>query len=148
MKLIDKLKTLLRAKASPSNVGHRRVPIPKRRPTPQDDAGASLDPAAAGWGFKLEPAEKAKELTGEYLEQLALEAYLNGPAFAFSDEELTSRFEAYFDRLVERGELQRVESPVDGGRVQSWIQAQQTRIVTLIVWWQAHGGPDIEARVL
>jgi hypothetical protein len=93
------------------------------------------------------------QLLNDFIEQLALEAYHNGEGFEFSREELEPRFLAFFDRLVEEGELQRLEdAPRTHGRSvlgpRRWIRAQQIRIKRLVDWWRLQDGPDIEAKLL
>jgi hypothetical protein len=104
--------------------------------------------AEVGWGFVLTPAEDATRLLDTLVEQLALEAYVNGADFRFSDEELTSRVLAAIDRAVARGELARSEEPAGEEGRRGWIQAQQGRIDGLVAWWHAGGGPDVEAKVI
>ena len=151
MKLQDKIATLFRTKLSPSSRPGARS-VPSRRPTPIEDGSLPLDPRYA-WGFALEPADKMRLLLNEFIEQLALEAYLNGPGFEFTHQELEPRFLAFFDRLTQEGELQRLDNaPLEPGRPvvgpKRWIEAQQIRISRLAQWWRLQGGPDVEAKVL
>jgi hypothetical protein len=151
MKLRDKIATLFRAQrrrpTSQPGRERREEPPPERRPTPADDPSSPLDPVHA-WGIPLEPADKAVALTSDLIEQLALEAFLNGPAFEFTDAELELRFLAFIDRMVEAGELSR-RDPLPGRHDPSpWIKAQGTRINRLAGWWRRQGGPDIAAKVL
>ncbi len=151
MKLRDKIATLFRARRRPPP--SRPVstapqePLPDRRPTPTDDPSTPLDPVHA-WGTPLEPADKAVALISDLIEQLALEAYLNGPGFEFTDEELELRFLAFIDRLVEAGELTRRDPRPGTHDPSPWIRAQATRISRLVQWWRQQGGPDITAKVL
>jgi hypothetical protein len=151
MRLIDKIATLFRARRRPPS--SRQVPergeepIPERRPTPTDDPSFPLDPVHA-WGIPLEPADRAVALIGELIEQLALEAFLNGPGFEFTEEELELRFLAFIDRRVEAGELTRRDPRPGKHDSSSWIKAQGRRINRLVQWWRRQGGPDISAKVL
>lgn len=148
MNLLKKLATLI--KAGPPRPSSRPAGIPRQRPTPLDDRTLPLDPAE-GWGIQLSPAGVRDQLVSDFIEQLALEAALNGEAFFFSDKELNARFTDFFTRLVETGQLERRDSgevkPPPGGP-ERWIEAQQVRIERLRAWWRAHGGPDIEPRVM
>ena len=154
MKLKDKIAALLQARRRqplaplhPGGEPQKEQP-PTTRPTPLEDSSLPLDPQKA-WGIVLEPREKMIRLLNDFIEQLALEAFLNGPGFEFSIQELESRFLAFFDRLVKKGELNQASN---SGKatvgVKRWIEAQQIRINRLVEWWRQQGGPDIEARVL
>lgn len=146
MKLADKIRALLRSQVTPSPDRPRRQ-APRQRPGPVARALLPIR-AEVGWGFVLTPAEDATRLLDTLVEQLALEAYVNGADFRFSDEELTSRVLAAIDRAVARGELARSEEPAGEEGRRGWIQAQQGRIDGLVAWWHAGGGPDVEAKVI
>jgi hypothetical protein len=147
MKLADKIRALLRSKVTPSPA-RPRTTAPRQRPGPVARAALPIDPGA-GWGFVLKPADAAAGVLDELVEQLALEAYLNGPDFRFGHEELISRVLAAIDRAVARGEVVREEEAPGGGTGrESWISAQQDRIDLLVAWWHSQGGPDVEARML
>jgi hypothetical protein len=98
----------------------------------------------------LEPPDKTVQYLNDFIEQLALESFLNGPGFEFTHQELEPRFLNLFERLVEKGELRKVPGEYQGKRtgVKRWIEAQQIRINRLVAWWRVQGGPDIEAKVL
>ena len=146
MKLADKVRVLLRSKVTPSPSRPRRA-APRQRPTPVARALLPIDPGA-NWNLVLKPADEATRFLNDLVEQLALEAYLNGGDFRFGEEELTRRILAAIDRAVERGELVREEAAGDGGGCQRWVAAQLGHIDQLVAWWHAQGGPDVEARVL
>jgi len=151
MKLRDKIAALFRARLrqAPSQPGRpdSEEPPLERRPTPADDPSAPLNPLHA-WGVPLEPADKTVALMGAFIEQLALEAFFNGPGFQFTEEELELRFLAFIDRRVAAGELKRLD-PLPGKHNPSpWIKAQGRRINRLVQWWRQQGGPDITAQVL
>lgn len=148
MGLISKLSTLL-GSWIPRDRRHRRPRTPLRRPTPMEAEGLPLDPCQ-GWGIALQPADRLIQLLRSYIEQLALEAYLNGEGFQFSDQELAARFQRFFDNIVEKGELEvgpPVPDPGEPAR-EAWLEAQQIRIQQLVAWWRSRGGPDIEPEVL
>ena len=155
MKLIQKIAALLRA-------GRRRPTVsrlagysqgekqsPALRPTPVEDRSLPLDPAEV-WGLQYEPREKMMQHLYDFIEQLALESYLNGPGFEFPHQELESRILTFLNALVEKGELnQASDKDIERSvRVERWTQAQQMRIDRLVNWWRQQGGPDIEAKVL
>lgn len=152
-KLAALLRAMVREPFSSSRPdGQTANQLTLERPTPVKDRSLPLDPRY-GWGFALEPAEESSRQTTAFIEQLALEAYLNEPDFRFSQEELEPRFLAFFDRLVRQGTVKRhddVISQDDPSFVgpKQWIKAQQIRIDRLQRWWQQIGGPDIEARIL
>lgn len=146
MKLADKIRALLRSKVSPSHARSHPT-APRQRPGPAARAALPID-AAAGWGFVLKPADVATRVLDDLVDQLALEAYLNGTDFRFSHQELKSRVLAAIDRAVTRSEVVREEAAGDESGCDSWISAQQERIDRLVAWWHAQGGPDVEARVM
>ena len=145
MTLLSKLGTLL-GSFIPRARGKRPL---RGRPTPTETEGLPLDPRQ-GWGTTLEPADRLIRLLSRFIEQLALEAYLNGEDFQFPDQELEARFQHFFDDMVERGELKVGPPGPDPGpeAKKAWLGAQQTRIQQLVTWWQQSGGPDIEPEVL
>jgi hypothetical protein len=146
MKLADKIRALLRSTVAPSPAqSHRRVP--RQRPGPVSRALLPID-SDAGWGFVLKPADEAARFLDDLAEQLALEAYVNGIDFRFSDKELESRILSAIERAVERGNL--VQEGTGGGSPgrERWISAQQEQIDQLVAWWHTQGGPDIEAKVI
>lgn len=149
MKLIDKITSLVRARSQPRRPTRTKPeePLVQRRPTAGTDDPRSLDPVEA-WGLLLEPADKRTALTSDFVEQLALEAFYNGPGFQFTEGELELRFLAFFDRLVESGELERREAPTGKRDPSAWLASQQTHINRLTSWWRQQGGPDIAAKVL
>ncbi len=152
MKLRDKIATLFRARGrqprpAPQARERTQGPAPEHRPTPADDPSSPLDPVHA-WGIPLEPTDKATALIGDLIEQLALEAFLNGPGFEFTPEELELRFLAFIDRMVEAGELTRLDPRPGKHDPTPWIKAQGTRIDRLVQWWRRQGGPDVTAKVL
>lgn len=154
MKLQDKIAALLQARRRqplapphPGGEPQKEYP-PTHRPTLMEDSSLPLDPKEA-WGIVLEPREKMIRLLSDFIEQLALEAFLNGPGFEFSLQELEPRFLAFFDRLVKNEELNKAPSTGKATvGAKRWIQAQQIRINRLVEWWRQQGGPDIEAKVL
>ena len=154
MKLKDKVTALLGARwrrpAPSRRIGERPgTEPPSRRPSFVKAGASSLDPGQA-WGVRYEPHDTLLQQLGDFIEQLALESYHNGPTFEFSDQELESRMRAFLDHLVEKGEL-KLASTTDSesaAGARRWIQAQQTHIDRLVQWWRLQGGPDIEARVL
>ena len=155
MKLKQKIAALLRARWRGSNVprfaGNARgkEQALAHRPTPVEDRSRPLDPAEV-WGLQYEPREKMMQHLNDFIEQLALESYLNGPGFEFPHQELESRILTFLNALVEKGELNQA-SDKDIERsvgVERWTQAQQMRINRLVNWWRQQGGPDIEAKVL
>jgi hypothetical protein len=145
MKLADKIRALLRSRVAPSPARSRR--IPRQRPGPVARALLPIE-SGAGWGFILKPADDATRFLDDLAEQLALEAYLNGADFRFSDEELASRVLAAVDRAVGRGELVREEASGGSAGRERWISAQQEHIDQLVAWWHMQGGPDVEAKVI
>jgi hypothetical protein len=146
MKLADKIRALLRSRVAPSPAQRRRrVPLQRPGPVPQTLLPNDYD---AGWSFALRPADAAVRFLNDLADQLALEAYLNGADFRFSDEELASRVLAAVDRAVARGELVRDEAGGSGAGPEGWIAAQQERIDQLVAWWHIQGGPDVEAKVI
>jgi hypothetical protein len=155
MKLGQKIAALIRSRrpraaiAGDADPTKRREETPSQRPTPIEETSLPLDPAEV-WGIRWEPREKLIAHLADFVEQLALESYLNGPGFEFPDQEIESRTLAFLDRLVARGELKRVsEKEIErSAGVHAWVQAQQTRIKRLVEWWRYEGGPDIDARVL
>jgi hypothetical protein len=146
MKLADKVRALLRSKVAPSPTRPRST-APRQRPAPIARALLPIDPAV-NWNLVLKPADEATRFLNDLVEQLALEAYLNGAGFRFSEEELASRVLAAIDRAVARNELVREEAAGDGSGRQRWIAAQQAHIDRLVAWWHSQGGPDVEARVI
>ncbi len=123
--------------------------VPFQRPSTADERSIPLDPADL-WGLRWEPREKLIAHLAAFIEQLALESYLNGPGFQFPDQEIESRTLAFLERLVAQGELKQVsDKEIErSSGVHEWIQAQQTRISRLVSWWRVQGGPDIDAQVL
>ena len=148
MKLRQKLVAWLRSQNPAASRGGRSpVAVPGRRPTPLEDGLGSLNPAGA-WGTTLEPAERVQELVAALIEQLALEAYLNGPTFEFGLEELEGRFRDLIERRVAAGELSQGAPGTARVEPAGWLTLQKERIERLVAWWRAQGGPDIEPRVL
>ncbi|MBU1748290.1 MAG: hypothetical protein KKA73_11430 [Chloroflexi bacterium] len=124
MKLVNKISALFRS---------RFLLTPRSRPHPERAPAHRPNPPAGN-----------TPLLNQLVEQLALEAYLNGEGFAFRDDELEARLLDFADRLVAAGEL--AERP--SGWPPGWIDAQQAFIRQLAAWWRAHGGPDIQPQVL
>ena len=121
---------------------------PSQRPDTADERSLPLDPSEL-WGLRWEPKEKLVVQLAAFIEQLALESYLNGPGFQFPDQEIESRTLAFLERLVARGDLQVSGKEIErSSGVQEWIQAQQRRINRLVTWWRVQSGPDIDAQVL
>ena len=155
MRLHQKIATLFRARRRRPIVPHlagnaqREEQAPAHRPTPVEDRSLPLDPAEV-WGLQYDPREKMIQHLNDFVEQLALESYLNDPGFEFPRQELESRILTFLNTLVEKGELNQtsdkeIERSVG---VERWTQAQQMRIDRLVNWWRQQGGPDIEAKVL
>jgi hypothetical protein len=97
-----------------------------------------LDPIYA-WGIVLEPVETLINRTSDFIVQLAREAYERGETF--SKDELEERFLAFFDRLVEKGTLERLpDAPPEHGRRilgrHRWLRAQQIRIERMVEYWR------------
>jgi len=101
-----------------------------------------LDPIYA-WGIVLEPVEVMIQCTSKFVAQLAEEQLERGEPL--TDEELESRFLAFFDRLVEEGTLRRMpDAPPEMGRrilgPGRWLRAQRIRMERLIAYWREESG--------
>jgi hypothetical protein len=97
-----------------------------------------LDPIYA-WGIVLEPVETVIERTSDFVAKLARETLRRGEPF--SDEELEERFLAFFDRLADEEEIERMrDAPPEMGRrilgPGRWLEAQRIRMQRLMEHWQ------------
>ena len=124
--------------------GRRQTPADAGSPSPMEFGSMPLDPMYA-WSIVLEPVETLIRHTAEFIEQLARETYERGEEF--NDQDLETRFLAFFDRLVQDGTLTRLPDvdPAMGRQIlgpRRWLRAQRIRINRLVSYWHGHGGPE------